>query len=94
MSTDKAAVVLKRLFFNSLSEPYEPYLRPLQSSVTVSNEQVWNIEKTKASKLRLYRVAPLRMQQFKRGDQMYASSQVKSALKKSEKKAKIVTVIY
>jgi len=37
-------------FFISLSEPHS---RPLQSSVTVSDEQVWNIEKTKASIIRV-----------------------------------------
>jgi len=46
MSIDKPTVVLKRYFWNSLSEPY---LRQLQTSVAVFNEQVQNIEKTKPS---------------------------------------------
>jgi len=71
-------------------------LRYLQSFLVAFNEQVQNIEKSKHQLLRLHRVSPLWRQGFNRDNQMYLSSQVKSALRKLRdwEKAKIVTVYY
>jgi len=59
-------------------------LRHLQSFVVAFIEQVQNTEKSKSSVVVvvLYRVSPLWKQGFKRDNQMYKSSQVKSALRK------------
>ena len=80
MSMDKTAVVQKRFFL--IFERILFTLRHLQSFVVAFIEQVQNIEKSKASIVEVVSCFFTVKARFKRGNQMYISSQVKSALRK------------
>ena len=80
MSIDRPPVVLKRFYESSLSELY---LKHLQSFVAVFNEQVQNIERSKASVIEVRSCLDVVKSTIKeRQKQMFISTQVKSKLDK------------
>ena len=80
MSIDRPPVVLKRFYESSLNKLY---LKHLQSFVAVFNEQVQNIERSKASVIEVRSCLDVVKSTIKeRQKQMFISTQVKSKLGK------------